>query len=84
MADRRFAAVLSAALLFALPAGAETVARHGISVFGDLKYGPDFRHFDYVEPNAPKGGELRLRDVGTFDKGEVIEVLKKNIAEDEK
>ena len=67
MADRRFAAVLSAALLFALPAGAETVARHGISVFGDLKYGPDFRHFDYVEPNAPKGGELRLRDVGTFD-----------------
>ena len=30
--------------------------RHGISAFGDLKYPPDFRHFDYVDPNAPKGG----------------------------
>jgi microcin C transport system substrate-binding protein len=29
---------------------------HGISAFGDLKYPPDFRHFDYVDPNAPKGG----------------------------
>jgi microcin C transport system substrate-binding protein len=30
--------------------------RHGISAFGDLKYPPDFNHFDYVSPNAPKGG----------------------------
>jgi len=30
--------------------------RHGLSAFGDLKYGADFPHFDYVEPNAPKGG----------------------------
>jgi len=30
--------------------------RHGLSIFGDLKYGPDFRHFDYVNPAAPKGG----------------------------
>jgi microcin C transport system substrate-binding protein len=29
---------------------------HGISAFGDLKYPPDFPHFDYVNPNAPKGG----------------------------
>ncbi len=29
---------------------------HGISAFGDLKYPPDFHHFDYVDPNAPKGG----------------------------
>ncbi|MFL5089901.1 MAG: extracellular solute-binding protein [Xanthobacteraceae bacterium] len=29
---------------------------HGISAFGDLKYAPDFHHFDYVDPNAPKGG----------------------------
>jgi microcin C transport system substrate-binding protein len=35
---------------------AEDAERHGISAFGDLKYPPDFRHFDYVEPNAPKGG----------------------------
>ena len=30
--------------------------RHGISSFGDLKYPVDFKHFDYVNPNAPKGG----------------------------
>ena len=30
--------------------------RHGISAFGDLKYPADFPHFDYVDPNAPKGG----------------------------
>jgi microcin C transport system substrate-binding protein len=30
--------------------------RHGISAFGDLKYRPDFTHFDYVNPSAPKGG----------------------------
>ncbi|QCI65089.1 extracellular solute-binding protein [Phreatobacter stygius] len=29
---------------------------HGISSFGDLKYGPDFKHFDFVNPQAPKGG----------------------------
>ena len=31
---------------------------HGISVFGDLKYPPDFHHFDYINPAAPKGGEF--------------------------
>src|SRR5688572_30273798 len=29
---------------------------HGLSAFGDLKYPADFRHFDYVNPSAPKGG----------------------------
>ena len=33
-----------------------TTVSHGISAFGDLKYGPDFGHFDYVNPDAPKGG----------------------------
>lgn len=33
---------------------------HGISIFGDLKYAADFEHFDYANPQAPKGGELRL------------------------
>ena len=41
--------------------------RHGLSSFGDLKYPPDFPHFDYVNPDAPKGGEVRLRDLGSFD-----------------
>lgn len=39
------------------PAGVE---RHGLSVFGDLKYPADFRHFDYVNPAAPKGGSYSL------------------------
>lgn len=41
--------------------------RHGVSVFGDLKYGPEFEHFDYVDPNAPKGGTLRLSAIDSFD-----------------
>lgn len=40
---------------------------HGISVFGSLKYGPGFTHFDWADPSAPKGGLLRIRDLGTFD-----------------
>jgi microcin C transport system substrate-binding protein len=41
--------------------------RHGLSVYGDLKYKPDFKHFDYVDPNAPKGGSARQVAIGTFD-----------------
>ena len=40
---------------------------HGHSLFGDLKYGPDFTHFDYVNPDAPKGGEVRQYSIGSFD-----------------
>ena len=43
------------------------VTSHGLSVFGDLKYGPDFQHFDYVNPDAPKGGEISTWGFGTFD-----------------
>lgn len=41
--------------------------QHGIAMHGDLKYGPDFKHFDYVNPNAPKGGQIRLGALGGFD-----------------
>ena len=41
--------------------------RHGLSLFGDLKYPPGFRNFDYVNPQAPKGGAVRLVALGTFD-----------------
>ena len=37
---------------------ADEVESHGMSAFGDLKYPPDFKHFDYVNPNAPKGGSF--------------------------
>ncbi len=40
---------------------------HGLSLFGSLKYPADFAHFDYVNPNAPKGGTVRLSTVGSFD-----------------
>ena len=35
--------------------------RHGMSIFGDLKYPENFAHFAYVEPKAPKGGEMALQ-----------------------
>ena len=44
-------------------AAAVAEPRHGLSVFGDLKYPPDFKHFDYVNPDAPKGG--RIATIGT-------------------
>lgn len=39
---------------------ANATPSHGIAMHGDLKYGPDFTHFDYVNPEAPKGGTLRV------------------------
>ncbi len=43
------------------------VWRHGLSLFGDLKYPAGFPHFDYVKPDAPKGGRVRLFAIGSFD-----------------
>jgi microcin C transport system substrate-binding protein len=40
---------------------------HALTVFGAPKYGPDFRHFDYVNPAAPKGGTLSTGANGGFD-----------------
>jgi microcin C transport system substrate-binding protein len=45
----------------------ERIWRHGLSLFGELKYPPGFKHFDYVNPNAPKGGAVRQIALGTFD-----------------
>jgi len=47
--------------------GQEKNWRHGLSLFGELKYPPNFPHFDYVNPAAPKGGKLRLYALGSFD-----------------
>jgi microcin C transport system substrate-binding protein len=63
-----FLLALGLAASTALPAGAEP--RHGLSVFGDLKYPPDFKHFEYVNPDAPKGGRASQIGSGgltTFD-----------------
>jgi microcin C transport system substrate-binding protein len=41
--------------------------RHALSLFGDIKYPADFKRFDYVNPDAPKGGVVRQISIGTFD-----------------
>ncbi len=68
-AHRMLAAVaVTATLLAASQAHADAPKpAHGIAMHGDLKYGPDFKHFDYVNPNAPKGGSIRLNAIGGFD-----------------
>ena len=43
------------------------IENHGYSFYGDLKYPADFAHFDYVNPDAPKGGEIAISALGTFD-----------------
>lgn len=46
---------------------AKVIVAHGISTFGTLKYPADFKHLDYVNPEAPKGGEISEWAPGTFD-----------------
>lgn len=48
-------------------AGEEPKPAHGVAMHGDLKYGPDFTHFDYADPDAPKGGTVTFSAIGTFD-----------------
>jgi microcin C transport system substrate-binding protein len=66
----RFAA-LSLALLCATGAQAQTPTTSGpvpgFAMHGDVKYGPGFKHFDYVNPDAPKGGDVKQYSIGTFD-----------------
>jgi microcin C transport system substrate-binding protein len=70
-----FAAVapaLASGLPAVSPAQAQTAAgepvwRHALSLFGDIKYPADFKRFDYVNPDAPKGGVARMIAIGTFD-----------------
>jgi microcin C transport system substrate-binding protein len=64
---RRVPAIILVTLLLGFNGAARGAATHGVSLFGDLKYGPDFEHFDYVNPDAPKGGTMRRSAIGTFD-----------------
>ena len=41
--------------------------KHATSLFGDVKYPPDFKYFEYANPDAPKGGKLRIHSVGSYD-----------------
>lgn len=51
----------------AVNAQEETIKSHGYSFYGDLAYAADYPHFDYVNPDAPKGGEISIATLGTFD-----------------
>ena len=64
--------LLLAGLMMALLPGVvraqeKIIKSHGYSYFGDLKYPADFKHFDYVNPDAPKGGEISIAVSGTFN-----------------
>ena len=83
---RGTAASLAAPAIGALnlpaPAAAqEPQWRHGLSLFGDLKYPAGFKNYDYVNPNAPQGGTLRLLAFGNFDNfNQVVAGVKGNLA----
>jgi len=67
---RRFLSALHLACFFLLliaPSSFAAEAAHGIALHGEPKYAADFTHFDYTNPDAPKGGALRLAAIGTFD-----------------
>ncbi len=69
-AVKAIAAVAVAAALgsIATAQAAETSLRlHALTTIGPVKHGPDFKHFDWVDPAAPKGGALRLAWIGKFD-----------------
>ena len=70
----RFLSALFVITALALPSAANKAQAadapkpaHGLAMHGDLKYPPDFKNFDYANPNAPKGGTVRLGTTGTFD-----------------
>jgi microcin C transport system substrate-binding protein len=71
---RRLTNVVALGLALAIPlgAGAQSPAARGVngpamSMYGDLKYQPGFKHFQYVNPDAPKGGDVKMAAFGTFD-----------------
>lgn len=62
-------AILTFAIFAAIarPLAAESMVHHALSLIGEPKYAADFKHFDYVNPDAPKGGKVRLSAIGSFD-----------------
>ena len=68
---KKYSFTLFLAILFVFGAtvvyGETILPFHGVAMHGKPKYGPLFSHFEYVNPNAPKGGDVRLNAIGTFD-----------------
>jgi microcin C transport system substrate-binding protein len=66
----RFGAALACLVVLGGPVASASdslTKHHALSLIGTPKYGPDFTHFDWVNPNAPKGGRVRRWAMGTFD-----------------
>ncbi len=69
----RVLSVLAALPVFALvssphsAAAEDPVCRHAVSLVGEPKFAADFKHFDWVNPDAPKGGAIRQSEDGAFD-----------------
>jgi microcin C transport system substrate-binding protein len=61
------ALALATAPLVAPSFADDRVWHHATSLIGEPKYPEGFKHFDYVNPEAPKGGTVRLSDMGSFD-----------------
>jgi len=70
------ALAIEAGLPLIAPARAQSAAepawRHALSLFGDIKYPEGFKRFDYVNPDAPKGGVVRELEIGTFDNFNIV------------
>ncbi|MFA5581025.1 MAG: extracellular solute-binding protein [Paracoccaceae bacterium] len=64
---RRLALACGTALLASTATAQDSIVSHGVSTFGDLHYPADMAHLDYVNPDAPKGGEISVWAAGTFD-----------------
>ncbi len=56
--------IVSSFIIFSCFAATPT---HCLTLYGECKYKPGFDHFDYVNPNAPVGGTVKLAEMGTFD-----------------
>ena len=69
---KRLMQILTVLIVFLVVGGIQGYAQrvyssYGIALRSSLKYGKGFRHFEYVNPDAPKGGKVRLSAIGTFD-----------------
>ena len=65
--QRILTSILLFAALTASAAAKDGEWRQGTSLVGETKYPTGFARFDYVNPDAPKGGTVRLSETGTFD-----------------
>ncbi len=57
----------SLALFMAVIPAAYAAPQHAMTLYGEPKYGPEVKHFEYVNPDAPKGGSVKLGEMGTYD-----------------